>query len=203
MIKAIETEYKGYKFRSRLEARWAVFFDKMGYKWQYELEGYRTNYDKNSIFYLPDFYLPDFHTWVEVKGSDEALMASMPKIEGILDWDSPLPYVKDSFKVDGRDFAPGLLLLGEIPYSQRLSQETFFFHPLLQHYKGIIPTEACFLKEGILVSKDIDNYQYLDERKLTLEAKLLSFPTWRFEQHTDKAYKAAKQARFEHGYRNE
>lgn len=25
-IKAIETEYKGYRFRSRLEARWAVFF---------------------------------------------------------------------------------------------------------------------------------------------------------------------------------
>lgn len=26
-MKAIETEYNGYKFRSRLEARWAVFFD--------------------------------------------------------------------------------------------------------------------------------------------------------------------------------
>ncbi len=26
-IKAIETRYKGYRFRSRLEARWAVFFD--------------------------------------------------------------------------------------------------------------------------------------------------------------------------------
>ena len=25
-IKAIETEYDGHKFRSRLEARWAVFF---------------------------------------------------------------------------------------------------------------------------------------------------------------------------------
>lgn len=26
-IKAIDTYYKGYRFRSRLEARWAVFFD--------------------------------------------------------------------------------------------------------------------------------------------------------------------------------
>ncbi len=26
--KAIPTEYAGYLFRSRLEARWAVFFDK-------------------------------------------------------------------------------------------------------------------------------------------------------------------------------
>lgn len=26
-VKAIDTVYKGYRFRSRLEARWAVFFD--------------------------------------------------------------------------------------------------------------------------------------------------------------------------------
>jgi hypothetical protein len=39
-MKPIETKYKGYRFRSRLEARWAVFFDalKMGYK--YEMEGF-------------------------------------------------------------------------------------------------------------------------------------------------------------------
>ena len=29
-MKAIETEYNGYRFRSRLEARWAVFFDALG-----------------------------------------------------------------------------------------------------------------------------------------------------------------------------
>lgn len=29
-IKAIETEYDGHKFRSRLEARWAVFFNAIG-----------------------------------------------------------------------------------------------------------------------------------------------------------------------------
>ena len=31
-IAAIETKYKGYRFRSRLEARWAVFFDALGIK---------------------------------------------------------------------------------------------------------------------------------------------------------------------------
>lgn len=39
-IKAIETSYKGYRFRSRLEARWAVFFDALGIEWEYEKEGY-------------------------------------------------------------------------------------------------------------------------------------------------------------------
>lgn len=31
-IKPIETHYNGYRFRSRLEARWAVFFDALGIK---------------------------------------------------------------------------------------------------------------------------------------------------------------------------
>lgn len=39
-IQAIETYYNGYRFRSRLEARWAVFFDTMGIEWRYETEGY-------------------------------------------------------------------------------------------------------------------------------------------------------------------
>lgn len=38
-IKAKETEYNGYRFRSRLEARWAVFFDVLGIKYEYEPEG--------------------------------------------------------------------------------------------------------------------------------------------------------------------
>lgn len=63
-IKPIETVYKGYKFRSRLEARWAVFFDLMKIEWEYEEEGYLI--DKNTG-YLPDFYLPQFHTYFEVK----------------------------------------------------------------------------------------------------------------------------------------
>ncbi len=55
VIKAIETKYKGYKFRSRLEARWAVFFDSLGIEWDYEKEGY----DLGELgWYLPDFWLP-------------------------------------------------------------------------------------------------------------------------------------------------
>ena len=53
-IKAIETEYKGYLFRSRLEARWAVFFDFCGVDYEYEPEGYDLGNDQA---YLPDFIL--------------------------------------------------------------------------------------------------------------------------------------------------
>lgn len=52
MIKAIETTYRGYRFRSRLEARWAVFFDALGLKWEYEPEGFDLG---EAGWYLPDF----------------------------------------------------------------------------------------------------------------------------------------------------
>jgi hypothetical protein len=57
MIQAIQTHYKGYWFRSRLEARYAVFMDWLGIEWTYELEGYKLP----SGCYLPDFYLKKFH----------------------------------------------------------------------------------------------------------------------------------------------
>jgi hypothetical protein len=63
MFKAIETVYNGYRFRSRLEARWAVFFDTLGIKYEYEKEGF----DLNGVWYLPDFWWPEMNIWVEIK----------------------------------------------------------------------------------------------------------------------------------------
>jgi hypothetical protein len=71
-IKAIETNYKGYRFRSRLEARWAVLFDSCGFAWEYEPEGFEL--DKLGR-YLPDFRVWESGSiglgtpqWIEVKG---------------------------------------------------------------------------------------------------------------------------------------
>lgn len=58
----IETHWNGYRFRSRLEARWAVFFDAMGFQWEYEPEGFVLPSGKR---YLPDFKVG--YAWVEVK----------------------------------------------------------------------------------------------------------------------------------------
>lgn len=66
-IKSIDTCYKGYKFRSRLEARWAVFFDSLGIKWEYEKEGFEF---EGGIRYLPDFWLPEVEAWAEVKAEE-------------------------------------------------------------------------------------------------------------------------------------
>ena len=65
-IKPIETFYKGYRFRSRLEARWAVFFDAAGIQYGYEPQGYKLS---DGTCYLPDFFLPEFKAYVEIKPS--------------------------------------------------------------------------------------------------------------------------------------
>jgi hypothetical protein len=63
-IKPIETEYKGILFRSRLEARWAVFMDFLLVRWYYEHEGFELS---DGSKYLPDFFLPDVGAYIEVK----------------------------------------------------------------------------------------------------------------------------------------
>ena len=65
-IKAIETVYNGYRFRSRTEARWAVFFDTLKISYKYETEGYNLD----GLWYLPDFWLPNNDCWIEVKGKE-------------------------------------------------------------------------------------------------------------------------------------
>lgn len=64
MVKAIETIYRGWRFRSRLEARWAVYFDAIGIEWEYEREGYEF---EDGLRYLPDFWLKQVKMWAEVK----------------------------------------------------------------------------------------------------------------------------------------
>jgi hypothetical protein len=66
-MKAIETVYRGYRFRSRLEARWAVFFDVLDIEWEYEKEGFDLG---GGELYLPDFYLPNFDCYIEIKPTD-------------------------------------------------------------------------------------------------------------------------------------
>lgn len=94
MIQAIETRYNGYRFRSRTEARWAVFFDALDVKYEYEKEGFHLP----SGSYLPDFWIKEYAgKWVEIKGdlptSKEIMLCSeLAEISGrtvVLIWGQP------------------------------------------------------------------------------------------------------------------
>jgi hypothetical protein len=86
-IRVLDTHYAGHRFRSRLEARWAVFFDTLGIKWEYEPQAYelaplpeavadrepeaqyrepQPDDSKHLGAHLPDFWLPAQGAWFEV-----------------------------------------------------------------------------------------------------------------------------------------
>jgi hypothetical protein len=63
-VKPLETTYLGYRFRSRTEARWAVFLHTLGIRFDYEQQGF----DLDGIWYLPDFWLVQLDCFLEIKG---------------------------------------------------------------------------------------------------------------------------------------
>lgn len=78
MIETLPSYWRGTCFRSRTEARWAVFFDAIGLRWEYEPEGFKL---EDGTWYLPDFWLPDMGMWSEVKPASGATDDERRKIE--------------------------------------------------------------------------------------------------------------------------
>lgn len=138
-IKAIETEYNGYKFRSRLEARWAVFFDAAGIKYEYEPEGFEL---PDGTKYLPDFYLPEYDWHVEVKP---------PRKESGKDLEKASKFIGNKIKV--------LLLLGNIPPKEDVEcwhYSAMYYNTLLNE---VIIGRCCI---SLASAADQDPYTGLD-----------------------------------------
>lgn len=195
-MRAIETMYAGTLFRSRLEARWAVFFDELGIRWQFEPEGYVVGLSDAlpdadiSQNYLPDFYLPDTETWVEVKGAEEHLDRHL--LCKATDYNTGLPGTHDSLGT-----TRGLLILGPIPRPGSL-----YGHPLIQHRKGV------YLNRAIFESGGLDSFgvsEHFGDGFAGCEYIRPLLEPLKFEYHDDPvvsaAYSAARSARFEHSHR--
>lgn len=201
-IKAIETRYAGCRFRSRLEARWAVFFDNLGIKWQYEPQGLNVSYrltrcGEGTFNYLPDFYLPDFGVWAEVKGSlaDDELLRLLDAAASLSSNDGGGCH--DS---GGRD----MVVLGPIPGLGAFGA----FGPdrvpwLLHMHKGDLLASPWLGDDsspctGHLVAADTGG-DVLNGCPASHTARVLLDGTHAVAPHVRAAYTAARSARFEHG----
>lgn len=63
-IPAIPRYFKGQRYRSTLEARWAVFFDSLAIPFTYEGDSFRLSTGK---IYSPDFWFPTWNKYIEIK----------------------------------------------------------------------------------------------------------------------------------------
>lgn len=205
-IQAIETRYAGCRFRSRLEARWAVFFDALGMGWEYEPQGFQIGPAHDRRHYLPDFWLPGERMWVEVKGDRGA--ADLQKLAYAADANFGLPGTQEQ----------RIILLGNVP---RVDRGWFAWHHALTFDKGELfqvlfrfgtgGVDWMHHPPGLLLGCDADHY-----------AELNTGPSfWQFDAFTQagegraagrspiapapaavvNAYAAARSARFEHGER--
>lgn len=181
-IKAIETIYNGYKFRSRLEARWAVFFDALGIKYEYEPEGYEL---PDGTKYLPDFKVKcwgyrgsiwerPIDLYIEVKGDmtkydAERILAFADEYPVLIVTDiPPKGQITDSNAVKAYDEMNGIRIY---PFNyETIDGDYFAAYPAVDN-------KGHFYLMG-------DDSSYIDRDDLP---------------RIEAAYEKARQARFEHG----
>ena len=188
-IKAIETKYKGYCFRSRLEAGWAVFFENLGYKWEYEPEGFDLG---DGVYYLPDFKITGVDTngdkmlyWFEVKPHGVELSElDTKKIEMFAN------AVGDSL-----GYAGDFILLDGIPDENRC------YKSIISGFVNVLWSERMRPwwdeKENTTYLMHADNY--LDELAYYGHKYHYKRMPGNWVDDYRKAIKAARSARFEHG----
>ena len=189
-LKPIETFYNGYRFRSRLEARWAVFFDACGIPYQYEPEGFNIN----GHYYLPDFYLPWWRCYVEIKPDEKdsfdvgarnciSLFNAMPGIITMLCAGDPMTnkmYVFCNDLTDGSGGGPN-------------AWQIAFLEGAQWDYGG-------YTKHGIGIVADGtrgDRSFYTSDWKRASVDNAYGIKSYR--NNFDDAKMKARQARFEHG----
>jgi hypothetical protein len=104
-IKSKRTIYNGNSFRSKLEARWAVFFDSLGLGYQYEPE-YDEVYE--GVWYKPDFRIPSLNCHIEIKPKKPNERALL-KAAGWADFHTDI-YIFYELKPPSKDSESGWLM---------------------------------------------------------------------------------------------
>lgn len=185
MFKPIETVYRGYRFRSRLEARWAVFFDSLGIPWEYEREGFNLDGE----YYLPDFYLPHLDLWVEIKPGDPEQWPDHPVFN----------YLEDHCLDDEYNKCPlkNFIVIVGNPWVEPENEHTSAGWP----YSGYIPGD-CYYRWCECPACGKVGIQFDGRAARICGKQCLPDSDKSYNTHSTRllsAYQAARGARFEHG----
>lgn len=205
-IQPIETRYAGCRFRSRLEARWAVFFDTLGVRWEYEPQGfhigpYPAHETDAGLYirerdYLPDFLLVDCGTWVEVKGNGDELDRDLMRAAAV-----ELPRMPHKYEA-----GPRLMVLGSIPSPDASGDWGWLGLGVFQDEDGRDELDGGTYGFGsyhknlrpwkLINTSCADSYTCWDDPAAWVIPDLDPY-----ESGAPEAYRAARSARFEHGER--
>lgn len=180
-VKALDTWYAGCKFRSRTEARLAVFLDALNVPWAYEEQGYVI---AGLGPYLPDFKVARWDAFIEVKGQEPT------------DWErSVLASVAQAFG------SWGLISVGVPQQSGWLEVVAAPSYLDGAHYEGpgwFIAADRRDHQVYWLVRNPGEGHNYED--CVVLDVPKTDHDRWPIvDADMLAAYEAAQSARFEHG----
>ena len=153
-LKPIQTKYKGYHFRSRLEARWAVFFEEMGLDWSYEVEGFQL---PSGAWYLPDFFVRNpkdcFDYWYEVKPKGSPHCPKVKEFNSLLPSDTDFFYQGENNLTETVVIKPQLIIqlngdpldfgIAMCPRCKKISYENPLFDQLHDNFVNEYNCEQC------------------------------------------------------------
>ena len=121
MIKASSATYHGVKYKSKCEVKMAIFFDLLGFDWEYKPQNFPLLED---IIFIPDFVIHDVHgrlqsqdLYVECKGGGLSYR----------DWQKMILFGRFKKKVPQRPF----LLMTDIFWNG-------FFDPPTRYYTKML-----------------------------------------------------------------
>lgn len=192
-MQAIPTTYRGIRYRSRLEARWATLFTELDIQFMYEPKAFEME-DGN---YVPDFYLPLTGTWIEVKPDYRFV-----NMDDWWTWFMCIEYggVLDDV-ADSCGSTRGLMLLGSLPDRDINSVGSVPVHPILQHDEGVHVNLGQFFPGGVFVHNE--HWEHYcsgapELRKVCVEDQLPQFCKWPHGVYSEiqEAYRRAKYMRF-------
>jgi hypothetical protein len=179
-MQPIETRYAGCRFRSRLEARWAVFFDRLGLTWEYEPQGYVID----GRPYLPDFKL--------LLPGPSIVFAEVKNIEVDPEEGDHVELCRGLARDTG---APVILLTG-VPHWRPYNQvrpdtaPNAFLAVFFCDYDPKIQVVDAYWAQQITVDEQLGHLQFPHDERAARKS---------FGQGLVEAVAAARSARFEHG----
>lgn len=167
-IKAKPTHYNGINFRSRLEAKWATFFDYAGWNWQYEpseIGGYNPDFiiKCKSRSYGVSHIIVEIKPSIMVAEEAENMINKYKNVKAHLLLLSDFPFVESETNKGLVQIGIGSQYLGECP--------DYHFHDEL--YSIDVKDERC----------DIGSYYMIYDGMIWGDSERKSFIEFMSEEH--------------------
>lgn len=184
--------YRGIRFRSKLEARWAVFFDLCGAEWEYE-----PDVSVPGVYYQPDFLVKDVLSIHGFCGDDNP---AIPVIGNLFVEVKGRMSSEDAEKVEKFSEEHSILVVTDFPKGKAWSD--LFRSAMdgvnrkkhkvnLQYNFDTVDGDAFELMPAVATRNGIPF--------MALVGADSNYERWADHKATERAYSIARNAKFDHG----